>query len=50
MCTPYMLAILREEYEIADLLLQNNRSDKYFKNSRGQQVYDIATKYKLKSV
>jgi hypothetical protein len=31
-CTPFTLAVLREQFDIADLLVEDGMSDKYFKN------------------
>ena len=49
-CTPYTLALLREEFEMADLLLLNGRSDKYYKNCEREDVYGIARRLNIKSV
>lgn len=31
-CTPYTMAVLREQFDLAEELLVNGRSDKYYKN------------------
>jgi hypothetical protein len=49
-CTPYTLALLREEFEMADLLLLDGRSDKYYKNCEREDVYGIARRLNIKSV
>lgn len=49
-CTPYMLAVLREQFEIAEILVKTGRVDKYFKNMEGETVFDIAKRLKIKNV
>ena len=37
-----MLAVLREHFKIAEMLADFGQNDKYFKNSDGESVHDIA--------
>ena len=39
-CTPYMLAVLREQFEIAEILVKTGRVDKYYKNTEQETVFD----------
>ena len=49
-CTPYMLAVLREQFEIAEILVKTGRVDKYYKNTEQETVFDIAKRLKIKNV
>ena len=49
-CTPYTLALLREQFTLAELFLENDRSDIYFKNTNGENVFDIAKRLNIKNV
>ena len=49
-CTPYTLAVLRENFEIADILFENGWSNPFFKNQNGETVFDIVNRIKIKSV
>lgn len=40
--TPYMTAVLREHFEIANLLLKNNLATKGYENREGRNVRQIA--------
>ena len=40
--TPFMTAVLRERFEIADLLLKNNLATKGYVNREGRSVHQIA--------
>ena len=44
------MAVLREQFDLAEELLANGRSDKYYKNSDGENVFDIAKRLNIKSV
>ena len=49
-CTPYMLAVLRERFEIAEQLIKSGRADKYYRNQENETVFDIAKRLKIKNV
>jgi ankyrin repeat protein len=49
-CTPYMLALLRENFRLADALMETGFCDKYYKNKQKQTVLDIVSKYNMKAV
>ena len=40
--TPYMLAVLRENFDIAQILLNSGYCDMLYKNVDGETVFDIA--------
>ena len=44
------MAVLREQFELAEMLLVNGRSDKYYKNCEGENVFDTAKRLNIKSV
>ena len=46
-CTPYMLAVLSEQFEIAQLLAQSMLSNMYHKNEDNKNVFDIAADMKI---
>ena len=37
--TPYMTAVLRDQFEIANLLIKNNLATKTYKNIEGRDVH-----------
>lgn len=45
-----MLAILKEQYEIAEMLGENGKVDKYYKNQNKEHVFRMAKRMGLKSV
>ena len=45
-----MLAVLLENFKLANLLVENNLSDRYYKNSENETVYDIAMRLNLVNV
>lgn len=49
-CTPYTLALLREQFEMAHELVRYGRSDKYYKNKEMENAFDIARRLNIKSV
>lgn len=49
-CTPYMLAVLREQFEVADYLQEIRASQIAFKNKNGESVFDIVNRLKIKSL
>lgn len=48
-CTPYMLAVLRENFRIADALIETGWCNKYHANKDRMTVLDIVGKYNIKS-
>ena len=48
--TPYMFAILKEQFQVSELLLKNGNVDKYYKNINGEHVYRMAKRLKLRKV
>ena len=40
--TPYMTAVLRDQFEIANLLIKNNLATRDYKNIEGRDVHQIA--------
>jgi len=49
-CTPFTLAVVKEHFDIANLLLEDGRSDRFYKNSDGKNVFDMAKELNLKNV
>ena len=49
-CTPYTLAVLTEQFQVADLLAEYGFSDRNYKNADGENVLDIAKRLNLKEV
>lgn len=48
--TPYCVAMLRENYELAQVLEISGLCDKYYLNTKGENVYEIAKKLGLRKV
>ena len=44
------MAILKEHFELASLLMDDKRSDLGYENSEGESVIDIAQRFDLKQV
>ena len=49
-CTPYMLAVLRENFEAADFMLDNKLASPFFKNKQGDTVFDIVNRLRITNV
>lgn len=49
-CTPFSLAVLRENFEVAEALHQKGRSDRFAKNAEHEHVFDIAKRLNIKPV
>jgi hypothetical protein len=49
-CTPFTLAVLRENFELSEILHQKARSDRFIKNADNENVFDIAKRLNIKPV
>ena len=49
-CTPYMLALIKEHFEIGEELLQTGKVDKYYRNVNKEHVFRMAKRLKLTRV
>ena len=49
-CTPYTLAVLRENFDVADMMFENEWSNCFFKNQNNETVFDIVNRIKIKNV
>lgn len=49
-CTPYMLAVLRELFEVADLMQDLKLANIAHKNKDGESVFDIVNRLKIKTL
>ena len=48
--TPYMLAVLRENFDIASVLIESGKCDMVYKNVKGETVFNIAHNLDIKPV
>jgi hypothetical protein len=49
-CTPYLLAVLRENFESADFMCDNKLANPFYKNQDGETVFDIVNRLKILNV
>lgn len=49
-CTPYMLAVLRELFKVADIFFDNKLANPHYQNQNNESVFDIVSKHKIRNV
>ena len=49
-CTPYMLAVLREQFDVADFLQDQKLSNIAYKNQNNESVFDKVNRLKIKGL
>jgi uncharacterized membrane protein YcgQ (UPF0703/DUF1980 family) len=48
--TPYMFAVLKFQFKLAEFILTTNKANKYYKNRNEEHVYRMARRLNLKHV